>query len=142
MQLTSPAFKHNQMIPKKYTCQGDDVNPPLDITEIPEGAKTLALIIDDPDAPMGMWVHWVVFNIPITQQIAENSIPGLQGRNDFGRNNYGGPCPPSGTHHYYFKLYALNDAVSLKEGINKATLEKAMTGHILDQTELVGFYKK
>jgi len=143
MKITSPAFKHNDMIPRKYTCQGDDINPPLTMEGIPSSAKTLALIVDDPDAPMGTWVHWVVFNIPpTTAQVDEKTIPGKQGRNDFGGNDYGGPCPPSGTHRYFFKLYALNTVLNLREGIKKSDLEKAMAGHILDEDELIGLYKK
>ncbi len=142
MKLTSSAFEHNQMIPSKFTCEGEDVNPTLNISEIPPEGKFLALIVDDPDAPMGTWVHWVVFNIPVTAAIEENSRPGLQGINDFGRRDYGGPCPPSGTHRYFFKIYALDTKLDLKEGISKAQLEKAMQGHILAQGELIGLYKK
>ena len=143
MKLTRPAFEHNQMISKKFTCQGNDLNPELNIAGIPAEAKSLALIVDDPDAPMGTWVHWVVFNIPPSDvKIKENSIPGIQGYNDFGRNNYGGPCPPSGTHRYFFKLYALDTELDLKEGVKKQELEKAMEGHILVKTELIGLYKK
>ena len=142
MNITSSAFQHNQMIPKKYTCQGEDINPPLDIAGIPSGAKSLVLIVDDPDAPMKTWVHWVVFDIPVTQTIAENSIPGKQGYNDFGRNDWGGPCPPSGTHRYFFKIYALDSTLNLKEGSKKQEVEKAMQGHLLGQAELIGLYKK
>ena len=142
MKLTSFAFEHNQMIPRKYTCQGEDVSPPLQIEGVPAGAKSLALIVDDPDAPMGTWVHWVVFNIPPRDSIAEDTIPGKQGRNDFGKNDYGGPCPPSGTHRYFHKIYALDTMLELKEGITKKALEKAMEGHILDKAELIGLYKK
>ncbi len=142
MKLTSPAFSHNQMMPKQFTCQGADFNPAFTIEGIPDGAKSLALIIDDPDAPMGTWVHWVVFNIPVVPTIDENSVPGKQGRNDFGKNNYGGPCPPSGTHRYFHKAYALDTVLNLKEGISKKELEKAMQGHILDKAELIGLYKK
>ena len=142
MAVRSPVFAHNGPIPSKYTCQGDDINPPLVISNIPQGAKTLALIVDDPDAPMGMWVHWVVFNIALTSEIAEDSIPGLQGINDFRRMDYGGPCPPSGTHRYFHKVYALDTALSLKEGITKKKLEAAMEGHILAQAQLIGLYKK
>src|SRR4030042_1745352 len=141
MNLTSPEFKHNGMIPKKFTCQGADVNPALSIEGIPEKAKSLALIVDDPDAPMGMWVHWVVFDIPITSKIEEDSIPGKQGINDFRRKDYGGPCPPSGTHRYFFKIYALDIQLNIKEGISKKELEKTMQGHILAQAELIGLYK-
>lgn len=142
MRITSPAFGHNQMIPKKFTCQGEDVNPTLTIEGAPADAKSLVLIMDDPDAPMGTWVHWVVFNIGPTAEIKENSIPGTQGYNDFGRNNWGGPCPPSGTHRYFFKLYALDTTLNLKAGSTKQAVEKAMQGHILTQAELIGLYKK
>jgi hypothetical protein len=142
MKLTSPNFQHNGMIPKKFTCNGDDVNPALKIEDVPKNAKTLVLIVDDPDAPAKTWVHWVVFNIPITSQIDENSVPGKQGMNDFRKKNYGGPCPPSGTHRYFFKLYALDQTLNLQEGVTKQDLEKAMQGHILDQAELIGLYKR
>ena len=108
MQITSQAFSNNRSIPQKYTCEGDDVNPPLAIQNISEKTKSLALIVDDPDAPGGMWVHWVVFNIKVTDTIDEDSVPGTKGINDFRKKDYGGPCPPSGTHHYYFKIYALD----------------------------------
>jgi Raf kinase inhibitor-like YbhB/YbcL family protein len=142
MRITSPEFKHNESIPRKFTCQGEDVSPALVIEGIPEGAKSLALIVDDPDAPMGMWVHWVVYDIPVTARVEEKGIPGKQGMNDFGRLDYGGPCPPSGTHRYFFKIYALDGLLNLEEGINKKQLEGAMQGHILDQAELIGLYKK
>jgi len=142
MRITSPDFENNQFIPKKFTCQGEDVNPSLIIEGIPKETKSLALIMDDPDAPMGTWVHWVVFDIPVINRIEENSIPGKQGRNNFGRENYGGPCPPSGTHRYFFKVYALDTVLNLAEGISKGALEKAMQGHILDKAELIGLYKK
>lgn len=142
MKLTSPAFEHNQFIPREFTCQGSDINPPLVIEEIPEGTKSLALIMDDPDAPMGTWVHWVVYDIPVVSRIEKDSIPGKQGANNFGRRDYGGPCPPSGTHRYFFKLYALDDAPGLSEGAAKSAVEKAIEGHILAQVELVGLYKK
>jgi Raf kinase inhibitor-like YbhB/YbcL family protein len=142
MKLTSPAFENNKSIPSKYTCQGEDINPALVIEGIPEGTKSLALIVDDPDAPMGMWVHWVVYDIALIPRIDENSIPGKQGINDFRRKDYGGPCPPSGTHRYFFKLYALDQELGLDEGINKKGLEKAMQAHILQKAELIGLYKK
>ncbi len=142
MRLTSPEFMDNQLIPKKFTCEDDDINPKLIIEKIPDNTRSLALIVDDPDAPMGTWVHWVVFNIPVTSHINENSIPGNQGINDFRKKDYGGPCPPSGTHRYFFKLYALDTELKLKEGITKKELEKAMQNHILDGSELIGLYKK
>lgn len=142
MKLTSTEFEDNKFIPKKFTCQGDDVNPPLVIEDIPKDAKSLALIVDDPDATTGTWVHWVVFDIPVVSKIEENSIPGKQGTNDFGRKDYGGPCPPSGTHRYFFKIYALKEKLNLDEGIRKEDLEEIMQEHILDKTELTGLYKK
>lgn len=142
MKIRSPEFKHNGFIPAKFTCQGDDVNPPLVIESIPEGAKTLVLIVDDPDAPMGTWVHWVLVNMPVTGKIEENSIIGKQGLNDFGRKDYGGPCPPSGTHRYFFKIYALDSELNLGEDAGKPDVEKAMEGHMLDKAELIGLYKK
>ncbi|MGB7002666.1 MAG: YbhB/YbcL family Raf kinase inhibitor-like protein [Halobacteriota archaeon] len=142
MKLTSPEFENGNKIPRKFTCEGDDFNPRLIIEDIPAGTKSLALIVDDPDAPMGTWVHWVSFNIPVVSQIDEDSIPGKQGINDFGRKDYGGPCPPSGTHRYFFKIYALDNVLDLNEGINKEALEDAEEGHILDKAELIGLYKK
>lgn len=142
MTIKSPDFERNGFIPKKFTCQGADVNPTLMIKEVPQGAKSLVLIVDDPDAPMGTWVHWVVFDIPVIFTIDENSVPGKQGINDFRRKDYGGPCPPSGVHRYFFKLYALDTLLNLEEGITKRDLEKAMQGHMLDKAELIGLYKK
>jgi Raf kinase inhibitor-like YbhB/YbcL family protein len=142
MKLTSPAFENNGFIPSKYTCQGEDINPALSIEDIPEGTKSLALIVDDPDAPMGTWVHWVVYDIAPVSRIDEDSIPGKQGINDFRKKDYGGPCPPSGTHRYFFKIYALDEELGLEEGVNKRGLEKAMQAHILEKAELIGLYKK
>lgn len=142
MKIISPEFENNGFIPKQFTCQGGDINPILEIEDIPQEAQSLSLIMDDPDAPMGTWIHWVVFDIPIIKRIEKNTIPGRQGINDFGRNNYGGPCPPSGTHRYFFKIYALDKKLNLKEGIHKKDLERAMQGHILAQAQLVGLYKK
>ena len=142
MKITSPAFEHNQMIPRKYTCQGDDINPPLEISGIPQVAVSLVLINDDPDAPMGTWDHWIVWNIKPTGVIAENTVPGLQGKNSWKRNDYGGPCPPSGTHRYFFKLYALDTNLDLAAGADKAQVMKAMEGHVLADTQLIGLYKK
>ena len=143
MKFSSPEFERDGHIPKKFTCQGDDISPALIIEDIPDEAKTFALIVEDPDAPMGTWVHWVVYNIPATMsQIKEDSIPGIQVMNNFGRVEYGGPCPPSGTHRYFFKVYALDAELRLKENSRKKDLEKAMEGHILDKAELIGLYKK
>jgi len=142
MRVKSPEFEHNDMIPSKFTCDGIDINPALIIEDIPPETQSLVLIVDDPDAPMGTWIHWVVFNISVTNQIDEDSIPGTQGMNDFRKLDYGGPCPPSGTHRYFFKLYALDTKFALEEGIRKDDLERAMEGHILVQTELIGLYSR
>src|SRR5512143_1241812 len=128
MTMTSPAFKHGESIPSRHTCDGADVSPALAIANVPAGAKSLALIMDDPDAPGGMWVHWVVWNIdPATKEIGENSFPAgaKQGMNDFRKAPYGGPCPPSGTHRYFFKLYALDADLDLPAATTKASLERS-----------------
>ena len=145
LKITSPAFVTNGYIPARYTCDGTDINPPLEIAQVPADAKSLALIVDDPDAPIGMWVHWVVWNIdPATREIAEDNVPrnAAQGKNDWKRNGYGGPCPPSGVHRYFFKLYALDTKLNLGAGTTKTDLEKAMQGHILAKAELIGLYKR
>jgi len=142
MKISSPDFKDNEYMPRKLTCDAQGVSPALIIEGLPAQAKSLALIVDDPDAPAGTFVHWVVFDIGFTQRIEENSVPGKQGQNDSGRNEYGGPCPPSGTHRYFFKIYALDIKLNLNAGITKQELEKAMAGHILGQAELIGLYKK
>lgn len=145
MQITSPVFENNQQIPAKYSCDGDNINPPLQITETPEGIQSLVLISDDPDAPSGDWVHWLIFNIdPQTSEIAENSVPqgAIEGTNSFGNTSYGGPCPPSGTHRYFFKLYALDTRLDLREDNNKQDLLKAMQNHIIDSAELIGLYQR
>ncbi|MBM3248949.1 MAG: YbhB/YbcL family Raf kinase inhibitor-like protein [Candidatus Omnitrophica bacterium] len=142
MKLSSPDFANNEFIPEKFTCVGEDINPALIIESIPKEARSLALIVDDPDAPMGTWVHWVVFNIPVISKIDANSIPGAQAINSFGRENYGGPCPPSGTHRYFFKIYALDSELEPSQIQDKTSLEKAMQTHILDSAELIGLFKK
>lgn len=141
MKLAS-IFGNNEMIPGKYTCQGSNINPPLIISDMPSNTKSLALIIDDPDAPVGTWDHWIVHNIEPKNSINENSIPGIQAKNSWGKNEYGGPCPPSGTHRYFFKLYALDIKLDLNEGASKKQLENAMKNHIIEKTELIGLYKK
>lgn len=148
--LRSSAFEEGGMIPRKYTCDGQDISPPLAWDSIPPGTKSLALICDDPDAPRGDWVHWVMFNLPAeTRQLPENVPPkkelpngALQGSNDFRKIGYGGPCPPGGTHRYFFKLYALDTLLKLHAGASKADLLKAMQGHILGQGQLMGKYKR
>ncbi len=150
IKITSTAFEEGGMIPRKYTCDGEDVSPPLSWTGVPEGAETIALISDDPDAPMGTWVHWVLFNLPATEKGLPEAIPpdrelkngAKQGRNDFRRIGYGGPCPPGGTHRYFFKLYALDAVLNLPAGATKAELLKAMEGHILAQGQLMGKYRR
>ena len=142
LKVTSPVFKENEMIPAKYTCDGVNVSIPLDIKHIPEEAKCLALIVDDPDAPNGTWVHWVVWNIPVTHHIKENEVHGTEGINDFQQHNYGGPCPPSGTHRYFFKVYALDALLDLPANTKKLQLEKAMSEHIIAFGELIGLYNR
>ena len=150
IKITSSVFEDGGMIPAKYTCDGVDVSPPLQWDTVPEGTKSIALICDDPDAPMGTWVHWVLFNMPaeaneLAQNIpAEETLPNgaMQGVSDFGRIGYGGPCPPGGTHRYFFKIYALDTKVDLQAGADKRQLLKAMEGHILEQGQLIGKYKR
>jgi len=144
MQLTS-VFSNNQALPGKFTCDGENVNPELNISGVPKEAKSLSLIVDDPDAPSGDFVHWVIWNIGAeTAQIKENSLPAgaVAGKNDFGKNEYGGPCPPSGTHRYQFKVYALDTKLDLTANAGKQELLAAMNGHILSQAMLVGNYGK
>jgi len=150
VKVSCAAFKEEGMIPGKYTCDEDDVSPPLAWDSIPEGTKMLALICDDPDAPMGTWVHWVLFNLPgDISDLPENIPPerelesgAKQGTNDFGRIGYGGPCPPGGTHRYYFKLYALDAELDLEAGAKKPQLLEAMEGHILAEGQLMGKYSR
>jgi len=138
----SSVFKNNENIPVKYTCKAEDISPPFQISDLPENTKSLVLIIDDPDAPSGLFTHWIVFNIMPTDTIEENSVPGLQGKNDFQKLEYKGPCPPSGTHHYHFKLYALDSELPLSEGASRQEIEKQMKEHILDKAEIVGLFSK
>lgn len=144
MKITSSAFTQNSPIPSKYTCDGNDILPPLSFSDVPQNAKSLTLIVDDPDAPVGIWVHWVVYNIPVgTRGIPEGSVPlgAVQGENSAGTQDFHGPCPPSGTHRYFFKLYALDTTLNL-ENPKKQHLEEAMKNHILDSAELIGIYKR
>jgi Raf kinase inhibitor-like YbhB/YbcL family protein len=142
LTITSSVFKNKGVIPAKYTCDGEDVNPPLSFEGVPEGTESLVLIVDDPDAPMGTWDHWVVWNIPPVEKMEENSIPGTEGLNDFGKHSYGGPCPPSGTHRYFFKVYALDTKLDLPSNSRKRNVEKAMEGHILAKGEIIGLYSR
>jgi len=142
LKVSSKAFRDGEYIPDKYSCDGANINPPLDIEHIPDNAISLVLIVDDPDAPIGTWVHWIAWNIPVTHHIKENEIHGIEGYNDFQQHHYGGPCPPSGTHRYFFKVYALDALLDLPAHSNKMQLEKAMSEHILAFGELIGLYKK
>jgi len=150
LTLSSPAFQPGQSIPRKHTCQGTDTSPALQWSEPPPGTQSLALIMDDPDAPAGTWVHWGVYNIPATARRLDEGVPAQadlpdgsrQGKNSWPRLGYSGPCPPSGTHRYFFKLYALDRTLDLSAGATKDQLLKAMQGHILAQAELMGTYRK
>jgi Raf kinase inhibitor-like YbhB/YbcL family protein len=151
MKVTSSAFQAGQAIPTKYTCEGEDISPPLQWSGVPAGAKSLALICDDPDAPVGRWVHWVLYDLPVmTTDLAEKvpasetlSFGAKQGTNDFKRIGYGGPCPPPGKpHRYYFRLYALDADLLLKPGASKQELLRAMDGHILAEAQLSGIYQR
>lgn len=153
MEITSPAFANNTEVPRKYTCQGEDISPPLSLSGVPEGTKSLVLINDDPDAPAGTWVHWTIFNIPkdkkgldegagvaAKKQLSDGS---KQGVTDSGNVGYHGPCPPPGKYHrYFFKLYALDTILNLNAGITKEEIEQAMEGHILAKAEMFGKFKR
>ncbi len=145
LEISSPAFENNGYMPAKYTCDGDDSNPPLSFGNIPRHARSLVLIVDDPDAPNGIWVHWVLWNIaPPAQELKANAVPkgAVQGLNDFKQNKYRGPCPPSGTHRYFFKLYALDTTLDLPPNAKKADVERAMSGHIISRSRIIGLYKR
>ena len=142
LKISSPSFQHEGRIPVEYTCEGRNISPALEIQNIPDKARYLALIVDDPDAPGGIWVHWVVWNIPVTHHLRENEVHGREGINDFQQHKYGGPCPPSGTHRYFFKMYALDALLTLPSDCGKKDLEKAMSDHIIGFGELIGLYKK
>ena len=144
MKITSSAFHEGANIPSKFTCDGSDTSPPLQIAGVPSGAKSLVLIVDDPDAPGGLFTHWLVWNIPPqTGSIAEGSAAqGVQGANDFGKSGYRGPCPPPGTHRYSFKIFALDREMELRSGAKRSQVDAAMKGHVIAQGELVGRYAK
>ncbi len=150
MKITSSAFEEGSMIPEKYTCDDINVSPPLKWSSAPDGTKRFAIICDDPDAPMGTWVHWVIYNLPgDIDELPEDMSPleifpngAKQGRNDFGEIGYGGPCPPRGVHRYYFKIYALSKELDVKAGITKSELLKAMDGNILSEGQLMGKYER
>jgi Raf kinase inhibitor-like YbhB/YbcL family protein len=151
LEITSPSFERGKTIPSKHTCDGGDSSPPLRFGPSPAGTKTLALVCDDPDAPRGTWVHWVIYNVPASARELLEGVPtveslpdgSLQGKNDFGRIGYGGPCPPAGTsHRYFFKLYALDTEMKLKPGATKQELEGQLRGHVLAQGTLIGIYSR
>ncbi len=145
MKISSPVFLNSETIPAKYTCDGENVNPPLLIEGAPLEAKSLVLIVDDPDAPMGTWTHWTVWNInPDTREISENSVPpgAVQGKTSFGKPGYGGPCPPSGTHRYFFRVYALDKLLDLSSTATINDIKRAMQNHILDSGEFFGIYSR
>ncbi len=150
LELTSSAFDHEGMIPAKYSCDGQDISPPLIWENVPEGTESFVLICDDPDAPVGTWVHWVLFDLPaetrsLPEAVAaepEPPVGGRHGKNSWGRLDYGGPCPPSGAHRYIFKLYAIDTTLNLSAGAKKQKVLDAMDGHILDQTTLMGKYQR
>jgi len=145
MRIESTTFKHSESVPKKFTCDGENINPELSIGDVPEGTKSLALIVDDPDAPVGLWVHWVVWNIsPETKTIKEHSVPkgAMEGATSAGKPGYRGPCPPDGEHRYFFKLYALDTEINLPPDADKDALEEEMVGHVLDKAELIGLYSR
>lgn len=147
MKLSSPAFANRAFIDSRYTCDGSDISPPLTWNDPPSGTVSLAIVCDDPDAPGGTWVHWLIYNLPPqTRSLPENIDdfpPGTQlGRNDFKQLSYGGPCPPNGIHRYFFKLYALDTVLDLPDGATKDRLEAAMEGHILTRADLLGRYQR
>lgn len=142
LSVKSPAFEANEYIPAQYTCEGTNINPEIEIGDIPDNARSLAIIMDDPDAPKGNFDHWIIWNIPVTKKIAENSAPGVQGQNGKKENKYTGPCPPTGVHHYHFNVYALDTQLDLPAGSNKKALLNAMGGHVVAKGELVGLYRK
>ncbi|MEE8358085.1 MAG: YbhB/YbcL family Raf kinase inhibitor-like protein [Candidatus Hydrothermarchaeales archaeon] len=143
MQVQSNAFEQNRPIPRKYTCDGKNISPPLTFVDVPREAKSLALVVDDPEAVVGTFDHWIAWNLPPDiKELSEGANVEIQGRNDYGVLRYKGPCPPSGTHHYRFKAYALDTMLDLPEGASKKELENAMQGHILAEDELIGTYNR
>ena len=142
LKVTSDAFENEAMIPAKYTCDGANISPPLNIGNIPEETQCLVLIVDDPDASARAWTHWTVWNIPVTHHFKENTVHGIEGINDFKQMHYGGPCPPSGTHHYFFKVYALDKILDIPSQTRKPDLEKEISGHIIAFGELIGLYRR
>jgi Raf kinase inhibitor-like YbhB/YbcL family protein len=145
LKITSSAFAEGEMIPKKYTCDDENISPHISWSDLPDGTMSLAMIMDDPDAPVGIWVHWVLYNIPADQDGLPEGVKGIgmEGKNTSGKVGYGGPCPPKGpAHRYFFKVYALGTVLDLGAGVTKGDLERAMQGHILAQGQLMGKYQR
>ena len=142
LSVSSPAFAPEGEIPSQYTCDGKNINPPLQIGNLPTGTNSMALIVEDPDAPRGTFVHWLAWNIEPANTLAEDSRPGTEGSNDFGDKGYGGPCPPSGSHRYYFRVYALESRLDLSAGANKKSLVEAMEPHVIGEGALMGRYTR
>ncbi len=145
MELWSDAFENGEAVPEMYTCDGENINPPLHFSDFPEGTESLAIMVEDPDAPSGDFTHWIIWNIPPdTREILEAEVPvgAVQGMNDSGNLGYTGPCPPEGEHRYFFRAYALDVVLKLDEGAEQEDLQAAMEDHILDEAELVGIYSR
>ncbi len=142
LTVSSPVFQANALIPTKYTCEGANINPPLNVGGIPKTTKSLVLIVDDPDAPNGTFDHWVMWNIPVLNVIEENSAPGKEGKNGKHENKYIGPCPPKGVHHYHFRVYALDAKLDLPESTDKKALLQAIASHTLASGEVIGLYER
>lgn len=144
MKISSPAFTNGGRIPFKYSCEGENINPEIDIESIPEGTRSLALIIDDPDAPVGIWTHWILYNIPAnTSVIPENASPGIQGISTSKQKEYVGPCrPEKSIHRYYFRLYALDSRIEKSDGLNRESIDREMMGHVLATAEIMGYYSR
>lgn len=144
LSISSPDFHDNSLIPSKFTCEGENIPPTLNWQNPPSNTESFVLIVDDPDASRGTWVHWLVFNLPAEARILTDQIPesAIEGVNSYGKNEYSGPCPPTGMHRYFFKLYALDTTLTVTKRATKQDLESAMQGHILEQTQVIGLYKK
>lgn len=144
MKISSPSFKDGGVIPFKYSCEGENINPQIDIERIPEGTRSLALIVDDPDAPGGIWTHWILYNIPVdTVKIAENCAPGRQGTSTAKQKGYIGPCPPGNvTHRYFFRLYALDTIIEEIDGLTREQIDRKILGHVISTVEMMGYYSR
>lgn len=145
MEFFSSAFENSKLIPRKYSLEADNLNPPLEIKDVPQTATSLAILIEDPDAPMGIWTHWLVFNLPISlRSVGEGAgiNAGIIGKNSWGKNEYGGPCPASGEHRYFFKLFALNQALDLNEKADRQDFLEAIQGKIIDRAEFFGIFSR